>query len=117
MPIIDTFPNPNKKRDYDIEISCPEFTSLCPKTGQPDFATIKIIYTPDLKCIELKSLKLYFYSYRDKGSFHEDVTNKIMDDFIKSCKPKTVTITGDFNVRGGIKTIVKVNYKKPGKKK
>ena len=117
MPIIDTFPNPNKKRDYDIEISCPEFTSLCPKTGQPDFATIKIIYTPDLKCIELKSLKLYFYSYRDKGSFHEDVTNKIMDDFIKSCKPKSVIITGDFNVRGGIKTIVKVSYKKPGKKK
>ena len=70
-----------------------------------------------MKCIELKSLKLYFYSYRDKGSFHEDVTNKIMDDFIKSCKPKTVTITGDFNVRGGIKTIVKVSYKKPSKKK
>ena len=115
MALIDTFPNPNKKRNYEIEITCPEFTSLCPKTGQPDFATIRITYTPNAKCIELKSLKIYLQSYRDIGSFHEDVTNKIMDDFIKSCMPKKAIIVGDFNLRGGIKTVVKVEYKKPKK--
>ncbi len=117
MNKIETFPNPNKKRNYKIEISCPEFTSLCPKTGQPDFGTINISYIPDKKCIELKSLKLYIYSYRDKGSFHEAVTNKILEDFVKSCDPQYVSITGDYNVRGGIKTIVTVEHKKAKRKK
>jgi len=117
MGLIDTFQNKNTKRDYEIEISCPEFTSVCPKTGQPDFATIHIKYIPDKKCVELKSLKLYFQSYRNVGEFHENVTNRILDDFIKSCSPKKVSIIGDFNVRGGVKTIVKVEHKKSKNKR
>ena len=114
---LETFPNPNVERDYTIRIDTPEFTCLCPKTGQPDFGTINISYIPDKKCIELKSLKLYIYSYRDKGSFHEAVTNKILEDFVKSCDPQYVSITGDYNVRGGIKTIVTVEHKKTKRKK
>ena len=111
--ILETFKNQYPGRDYDIEITCPEFTCVCPKTGQPDFATIKIVYVPDELCIELKSLKLYMFSYRDLGEFHEHVTNKILDDIVSVCKPKRAEVTGDFNVRGGIKTVVKASYVKP----
>ena len=100
-----------------INISCPEFTSLCPATGQPDFAEIKILYVPDEKCIELKSLKQYINSYRNVGEFHEHVTNKILDDIILACKPKYAKVIGDFNIRGGIKTIVQAEYKKGFRKK
>ncbi len=117
MSILKTFKNKAKKRDYEINISCPEFTSLCPATGQPDFAEIKIVYVPNESCIELKSLKLYINSYRDLGEFHEHVTNKILDDIISACKPKYAKVTGDFNVRGGIKTVVHAEYKKGSKKK
>ena len=109
---LESFENEFPQRDYTIEITCPEFTCVCPKTGQPDFGTIKIIYVPDNLCIELKSFKLYMFSYRDMGEFHEHVTNKILDDIVNTCKPLRAEVTGDFNVRGGIKTIVKANYKK-----
>lgn len=108
--ILETFDNQFPGRDYEINISCPEFTAVCPKTGQPDFATININYVPDKLCVELKSLKLYMHSYRNVGEFHEHVTNKILDDFVKVCSPKKAEVTGDFNVRGGIKTVVKANY-------
>jgi len=117
MSILKTFKNKVKKRDYEISISCPEFTSLCPATGQPDFAEIRINYIPNQTCIELKSLKLYMNSYRDVGEFHEHVTNRILDDIVNSCNPKYAKVTGDFNVRGGIKTIVHAEYKKGKKKK
>lgn len=107
---LDTFDNPNPGRDYTIEISCPEFTCVCPKTGQPDFATIKISYVPDQKCLELKALKLYFWSFREEGTFHEAVTNRILDDLVAACKPRRMTIVGDFNVRGGLHTIVTADY-------
>ena len=115
MSILKTFDNNAQKRDYEINISCPEFTSLCPATGQPDFAEIKITYIPDKKCIELKSLKLYINSFRNIGEFHEHVTNKILDDIISACKPRYVKVIGDFNKRGGIKTIVQAEYKKRSK--
>ena len=115
MSTLKTFDNKAHKRDYEINISCPEFTSLCPATGQPDFAEIKITYIPDKKCIELKSLKLYINSYRNIGEFHEHVTNKILDDVISACKPRYVKVIGDFNKRGGIKTIVEAEYKKGSK--
>ena len=110
--IIETFPNPNSGRDYEIEISTPEFTCVCPKTGQPDFAEITVNYVPDELCLELKSLKLYYWGYRNEGAFHEAVTNKIMDDLVAACQPRRMTITGNFNVRGGLHTVVKVNYQK-----
>ena len=116
---LEVFPNPHPERDYEIHMECPEFTCLCPKTGQPDFAEIEILYTPDRKCIELKSLKLYMWSYRNEGAFHEAVTNKILDDLVSACKPRWMQVVGDFNVRGGIHTTVRVEYsapvKKPGK--
>ncbi len=108
--ILETFENQYPEREYEIDISCPEFTCVCPKTGQPDFATIHLKYVPDKLCIELKSLKLYMFSYRDEGAFHEHVTNKILDDIVEACKPIRAEVTGDFNVRGGIKTIVRANY-------
>ena len=108
--ILETFLNQCPDREYEIEISCPEFTCVCPKTGQPDFATIHINYVPDKLCIELKSLKLYMFSYRDHGEFHEHVTNKILDDIVRVCNPRKLEVVGDFNVRGGIKTVVKANY-------
>lgn len=111
--ILETFKNQHPDRDYDIEISCPEFTCVCPRTGQPDFATIKITYVPDKLCIELKSLKLYMFSYRDVGEFHEHVTNKILDDLVSVCKPRWMEVTGDFNIRGGIKTVITASYHKP----
>lgn len=109
---IETFNNQYPGREYEIDISCPEFTCVCPRTGQPDFATINIKYVPDELCIELKSLKLYMFSYRDVGTFHEHVTNKILDDIVEACKPIRAEVTGDFNVRGGIKTVVKASYYK-----
>ncbi len=103
---LDTFPNPSPMRDYEIRFECPEFTCVCPKTGQPDFATIRITYTPGDLCVELKSLKLYLWSFRDEGAFHEAVTNRILDDLIAALHPRRCEVVGDFMVRGGIKTVV-----------
>jgi 7-cyano-7-deazaguanine reductase len=108
--ILDTFANPRKDRDYTIEFVFPEFTSLCPVTGQPDFATIIITYVPDELCVEMKSLKLYFFSFRDKGIFYEAVTNQIADDLIATLKPRKLTVVGDFAVRGGTAGKVTVDY-------
>ena len=108
--ILETFENQYPDREYDIDISCPEFTCVCPKTGQPDFATINLKYVPDKLCIELKSLKLYMFSYRNEGAFHEHIINKILDDIVQACSPVRAQVTGDFNVRGGIKTVVTANY-------
>ena len=99
---IDTFENPRVSRDYSIKITLPEFTCLCPKTGQPDFAKIFLEYVPDKKCVELKSLKMYIWSYRDEGAFHEAVTNKILDDLVSATNPKYMKIKAVFNVRGGV---------------
>ena len=107
---LDTFENPYPSRDYLIEMDCPEFTTVCPKTGQPDFGKIKISYVPDQKCIELKSLKLYLWSFRNRGIFHEAVTNFILEDLVAICEPRRMTVVGDYNVRGGISTIVSVEY-------
>lgn len=104
--VLDTFPNPNPGRDYEIEFECPEFTCVCPKTGQPDFATIHILYVPDEKCVELKSLKLYLWSFRDVGAFHERVTNDICDDLVALLSPRQLVVVGEFRVRGGITTRV-----------
>ena len=109
---LDTFPNPNPERDYEIAFEAPEFTCLCPMTAQPDFATIRIRYTPDQKCVELKSLKLYLWSYRDEGAFHEAVTNRIANDIIAAIDPRFLEVEGDFYVRGGISTKVKVRHRK-----
>ena len=107
---LETFPNPRPGRDYEIRFDCPEFTCVCPKTGQPDFAQFRIRYVPNERCIELKSLKLYLWSYRDEGHFHEDVTNRILDDLVAAAEPKSMTIEGEFNVRGGIGTTVVIAY-------
>ena len=109
---LETFPNPYPGRDYEIKFECPEFTCLCPKTGQPDFATLHIRYVPDRTCVELKSLKLYLWSFRNEGAFHEAVTNRILDDLVAAVKPKEMEILGDFYVRGGIHTTVRVAYPK-----
>jgi len=109
---LETFPNPNPERDYEISFDTPEFTCLCPMTGQPDFATIRIRYVPDERCVELKSLKLYLWSYSDDGAFHEAVTNRIADDIIRAIDPRFLEVVGDFLVRGGIKTVVKVSHTK-----
>jgi 7-cyano-7-deazaguanine reductase len=103
---LETFDNPNPERDYEIRFECPEFTCLCPLTGQPDFATIRISYTPDKTCVELKSLKLYLWSFRDQGAFHEAVTNQILDDLLQALKPRKCEVVGDFLIRGGIHTVV-----------
>lgn len=103
---LETFPNPNPGRDYVIRFECPEFTCLCPKTGQPDFATIRIEYTPEATCVELKSLKLYLWSFREEGAFHEAVTNRILDDLVAAVSPRRMRVEGDFWVRGGIHTVV-----------
>ncbi|HNX68717.1 MAG TPA: preQ(1) synthase [Candidatus Omnitrophota bacterium] len=112
---LEIFKNPNPGRDYDIDMECPEFTCLCPKTGQPDFATIRIRYVPDEFCVELKSLKLYLWSYRNEGAFHEAVTNKILDDLVKATKPRHMSVEADFFVRGGIHTVVTAAYSKKKK--
>ena len=111
---LETFENPIPERDYTIRIDMPEFTCLCPKTGQPDFATLTLEYVPNLKCVELKSLKLYIWSFRDEGAFHEAVTNAILDDLVRACEPRFMRLTGEFNVRGGIYTTVVVEHRKPG---
>jgi 7-cyano-7-deazaguanine reductase len=111
-PELETFPNLFPGRKYEVQISCPEFTAVCPRTGQPDFATIRITYVPDKKIVELKSLKLYMFSYRSEGVFHEHVTNQILDDFVSACRPHRCEVVGDFNVRGGIKTVVRAEFVK-----
>jgi 7-cyano-7-deazaguanine reductase len=112
--ILETFDNPSSDRDYQIHMEIPEFTCLCPKTGQPDFATLILDYIPDKKCVELKSLKLYIWSYRDEGAFHEAVTNKILDDLVAAMKPRYLRLVARFYVRGGIFTNVAVDYRKKG---
>jgi 7-cyano-7-deazaguanine reductase len=107
---LETFPNPHPERDYSIRFECPEFTCLCPRTGQPDFATIRIRYVPDKLCVELKSLKLYLWSYRSEGAFHEAVTNRILDDLVRATQPRALEVVGDFGVRGGIHTQVTVRH-------
>ncbi len=111
---LETFPNPKTERDFTIRIDVPEFTCLCPKTGQPDFATLEIEYIPDELCVELKALKLYAWSYRDQGAFHEAVTNKILDDLVAATSPRYMRLTAIFNVRGGIYTTVVVDHLKDG---
>lgn len=111
---LETFPNPHPERDYSIHIEIPEFTCLCPKTGQPDFATILVDYIADKACVELKALKLYMWSYRDEGAFHEAVTNRILEDLVAACQPRFMRVTSNFNVRGGIFTNVVVEHRADG---
>jgi|SRR5687767_6224233 7-cyano-7-deazaguanine reductase len=107
---LESFANPRPGRDYEIRFDCPEFTCLCPITGQPDFATLRIRYVPDQACVELKSLKLYLWSFRQEGHFHEDVTNRILDDLVALLAPRRMTVEGDFYVRGGIRTVVEASH-------
>jgi 7-cyano-7-deazaguanine reductase len=109
---LETFPNPEPGRDYHIAIHCPEFTSVCPKTGLPDFGDIRITYVPDALCIELKALKYYMIEFRNRGIFFEAVTNQILDDLVAVCAPRRMTVVGDFSVRGGIGTTVTAEYVK-----
>ena len=111
---LETFDNPHPERDYTIRIRVPEFTCLCPKTGQPDFAVLHLDYVPDKLCVELKSLKLYVWSYRDTGAFHEAVTNRILGDLVAACQPRFMRLRAEFNVRGGIYTDVVVEHRQPG---
>ena len=104
--MVETFPNPKPGRDYEIVVRCPEFTSVCPVTGQPDFGTITIRYTPDRLCLELKSLKLYLFGYRDRGIYYEAATNAILDDLAAACAPRAMSVEGAFTARGGITTTV-----------
>ncbi|MBY0588559.1 preQ(1) synthase [bacterium] len=107
---LETFSNPNPERDYVIEIRCPEFTSVCPKTGHPDFGTITFEYVPDKTCVELKALKLYLQGYRSQGIFYEAVVNKILNDFVTACHPRRATVRGDFSARGGITSHISASY-------
>ena len=107
---LQTFENPNPGRDYEIRMECPEFTCLCPMTGQPDFATISVSYVPDKLCVELKSFKLYLWSFREEGAYHEAVTNRILDDLVEALQPRRIEVEGDFYIRGGIHTVVTVGY-------
>ena len=111
---LETFPNPAPERDYTIRMTLPEFTCLCPKTGQPDFATMKLEYVPDERCVELKSLKLYIWSFRDRGAFHEAVTNEILREVVAATAPRFVRLIAEFNVRGGIYTTVVAEHRKAG---
>jgi 7-cyano-7-deazaguanine reductase len=111
---LETFPNPAPERDYTIHMRIPEFTCLCPRTGQSDFATLELHYVPDWLCVELKALKLYVWSYRDRGAFHEAVTNQILDDIVRACAPRFARLTARFNVRGGIYTDVIAEHRAPG---
>ena len=115
LPSITVVDNLVRQRQYSVFFTIPEFTCVCPMTGQPDFATLRITYTPDAHLIELKSLKLYINAYRNIGIFHEFVTNKILDDLVAACRPRQMAIEGDFNVRGGIKTVVNATYEKPSR--
>jgi 7-cyano-7-deazaguanine reductase len=110
MPPIESFPSPRPEREFEIAIDCPEFTSLCPKTGLPDFGEIRIRYVPGDLCIELKSLKYYIADFRNRGIFYESVTNQILDDLVSAIRPRRMTVVGDFTVRGGIKTVVTASY-------
>ena len=112
--MLEAFDNPKTDRDYVITIRCPEFTSVCPKTGNPDFGTIVVEYVPDLKCIELKSLKLYLFTYRNQGVFYEALTNKILDDLVAACSPRRMEVRGEFTPRGGIATTVTARYERRG---
>ena len=112
-PPIETWENQYSDRDYTIEITNLEFTAVCPKTGLPDFATLSITYVPDRECVELKSLKEYFLFFREVGIFHEHVVNKVLEDFVAACRPRRTEVVGDFNIRGGIKTVVRAIYQKP----
>ncbi len=114
MERTETFPNPKPERDYVIDVSAPEWTALCPITGQPDFATIRITYVPDELCLELKALKLYLHSFRNRGVFHEAVTNEILDHLVEACRPRRMRVIGDFSVRGGISTVVTAEFPEPG---
>ena len=107
---LETFPNPRPGRDYEIQIQCPEFTSVCPMTGLPDFGEIRITYVPDTRCVELKSLKYYMVEFRNKGIFYEQVTNQILDDLVALLQPRRMTVIGDFSIRGGMKTVVKAEH-------
>ena len=107
---LEHFPNPQPSRDYEIRMETDEFTCVCPKTGQPDFATLRITYVPDQRCVELKSLKLYLWSYRDEGTFHEAVVNRILDDLVELLAPRSMTVEGEFQVRGGIRTTVRADH-------
>jgi 7-cyano-7-deazaguanine reductase len=109
---LEVVPNPHPDRDYEVSLEIPEFTCVCPRTGQPDFATIRIRYVPDQRLVELKSIKLYIWSYRDEGAFHEDVTNRILNDFVAAAAPRWIEVVGDFSVRGGIKTVVRAAHGK-----
>jgi 7-cyano-7-deazaguanine reductase len=111
---LEFFPNPNPSRDYAIRMRIPEFTCLCPKTGQPDFAVLDLEYIPEALCVELKSLKLYIWAYRDVGAFHEAVTNSILDDLVRGMSPRFARLTAAFNVRGGIDTTVVAEHRAPG---
>ena len=111
---LETFENPHPNRDYEIEIVAPEFTSMCPKTGQPDFGTMTITYVPEAKCVELKSLKMYLQQFRNEGIFYENVTNSILDDFVAVVQPRQLTVVGSFTPRGGISTEVVVHYPELG---
>ena len=113
--VIETFPNPRPERDFEIDIDCPEFTSMCPKTGLPDFGTIRITYVPDQQCVELKALKYYLLEYRNRGIFYESATNQILDDLVAACAPRRMVVVGDFTPRGGIKTTVTAKYEKGSK--
>ena len=108
--IIDTFPNPRSERNYEIAIHCPEFTSICPKTGLPNFGEIRITYVPNQLCVELKALKYYLIEYRNRGIFYEAATNQILDDLVAACRPRRMTVVGNFSVRGGITTSVTAIY-------
>jgi 7-cyano-7-deazaguanine reductase len=110
---LETFPNPRPTRDYEIAIRCPEFTSVCPKTGLPDFGEIRITYVPAERCLELKALKYYLIEFRNRGIFYEAVTNQILDDLVAACAPTKMTVVGDFSMRGGITTVVTATYERP----
>jgi 7-cyano-7-deazaguanine reductase len=114
-PALETFPNPRPDRDYEIAIRCPEFTSLCPKTGLPDFGELRITYVPDALCVELKSLKYYLIGFRNRGIFYEHATNQILDDLAAALRPRRLTVVGDFSVRGGISTVVTATYEAPAR--
>ena len=111
---LEFFANPTPERDYTIRMTIPEFTCLCPKTGQPDFATLKLEYVPDERCVELKSLKLYIWSFRNRGAFHEAVTNQILADLVEATAPRFMRLAADFNVRGGIYTTIVAEHRRPG---
>ena len=113
MARLETFTNPHPGRDYLIQHTCPEFTSVCPKTGQPDFGTIRVSYVPDRLCVELKSLKLYLQAFRSQGIFYEDVVNVVLDDLVRATRPRRLTVEGDFRARGGISSVVTATYEAP----